>query len=254
MKRYAIIIESGNVKGQDDLPGARLDLRNWVRFLKSELGGAWEESEIWPVNKPTSAEVRTKLQEHADDYIFVAFSGHGEQRGDMVYVCLNDSEQNVSETIFTPNLGTVVLDCCRGSDNGRSGRIVEAKAMDSSTATFSLMNSCSVQDGLRRIKRCNRRTLFLNAIKNNPFSKVVRMYSCSKGQGAEEDPNAGGLYTSMLIGEAKSWGKSIHSCNHDKIYTTLDAHNSVVSELKKIGSQQLPEYQPVWQEYPFAIR
>ena len=51
-KRFAIIIESSDVKGLRDLPGARQDAENWRSFLMSDLGGAWiDKVEICVVNK-----------------------------------------------------------------------------------------------------------------------------------------------------------------------------------------------------------
>ncbi len=45
IKRVAIIIESSNVQGLADLPGARIDAANWRAFLMSDLGGAWNDHE-----------------------------------------------------------------------------------------------------------------------------------------------------------------------------------------------------------------
>ena len=77
MKRRAILIESSNVTGHDDLPGARVDVTNWRNFLKSDLGGAWEDSEIVTLRKPASQEVDLQLNAGADGYCLVAYSGHG---------------------------------------------------------------------------------------------------------------------------------------------------------------------------------
>src|SRR2546423_6424093 len=79
MKRKAILIESSNVKGHTDLPGARVDIENWKNFLKSDLGGVWEDSEIVSLSKPYSADVERELKVDYDCYCFVAFSGHGNE-------------------------------------------------------------------------------------------------------------------------------------------------------------------------------
>ena len=255
MNRHAIIIESGNVKGQDDLPGARLDFDNWVRFLQSDRGGAWEdEVEISKFHKPKVSEVTECLTKHCWDYVFLAFSGHGFQVGDYVSVCLNEDELAVSESYLTPTFGTVVLDCCRGPGGERGGMVVEA--MDSGLGTFSFLNSQSVQSRLlnRYLRRTNIKSAFMDEIKRHWSFDQVHMYACTKGQGADEDSTAGGLYTTMLIGQAESWGRNVNVVNLSNCYSTLDAHNDVVAELRIQGAQQTPVYAPQNQEYPFAIK
>ena len=255
MKRHAIIIESGNVKGQDDLPGARLDFSNWLRFLKSELGGAWDEgAEISVFHKPDVAKVKKCLKEHLWDYVFVAFSGHGCQYGESVYVCLNESELTVNERDLTPTYGTVVLDCCRGPGGESGGMVVEA--MDSAYGAFSFLDSQSAQSSLlnRYIRRTNIRSAFMREVSRHWSLNKVHMYACAKGQSAEEDSAAGGLYTTMLIGQAKAWGRKVGVGNLSHCYSTLDAHNAVVAELRSLGSRQTPVYVPQNQKYPFAIK
>jgi len=46
MKRSAILIESSQLQGKQDLPGARLDVEKWTTFLLSDKGGAWNADEI----------------------------------------------------------------------------------------------------------------------------------------------------------------------------------------------------------------
>lgn len=253
MKRHAIIIESGNVKGQDDLPGARLDFANWLRFLKSELGGAWEEGEITPMHKPTIAEVKTALSEHSQDYVFLAFSGHGYQPYDSVLVCLNDNEKFVSERNLTPQFGTVILDCCRGP--GDSGRTTVKEAMDSIPMTFALANSRVMSTDLSTyFRRSNIRSAFMQEVRKHLAFEGVRMYACTKGQGAGEDPAAGGLYTTMLMARARTWGSKIAHANQSNVYLTRDVHDDVVLDLQRMGIQQTPVYEPDDAAYPFAIK
>ena len=68
MKRKAILIESSNVVGLADLPGARVDVENWGRFLQSDLGGAWDSSEIRVLNKPFSTDLKKELDVSSDCY------------------------------------------------------------------------------------------------------------------------------------------------------------------------------------------
>lgn len=117
MKRKAVLIESSDVKGQTDLPGARVDIDNWKLFLESDLGGAWREAEIVVLRKPFSSDVTSAVNVAADVYCFVAFSGHGCEGS----VVLNDHNDNCSVSVLKPtgNRGTLIIDSCRGEGKGR---------------------------------------------------------------------------------------------------------------------------------------
>ena len=77
---------------------------------------------------------------------------------------------------------------------------------------------------------------------------VVRMYSCSRGQGADEDPASGGYYTSLLLEGAETWVKAI---NYATIYNTFEAH---LYAKTRLPSQQVPEYSPSNLTFPFAAK
>ena len=77
------------------------------------------------------------------------------------------------------------------------------------------------------------------------------MYSCASGQSADEDPYAGGLYTSLLINVAKSWYGSAQSNTY---YTTYDAHQQAAQLMKQYAPQQIPEYNKFPLKFPFAVK
>ena len=78
MKRQAILIESSQIVGQPDLPGAKVDVDNWSAFLQSDEGGAWRGDEIAIFRKPSWTALQARLAlEATTDYVFVTFSGHG---------------------------------------------------------------------------------------------------------------------------------------------------------------------------------
>ena len=263
MKRFAIIIESSDVQGKDDLPGARLDAQNWERFLKSDLGGAWSGNEILVLNKPSSWLVKARLEEHADDYVFLAFSGHGGEDASthVVKICLNDTEQHVPVNDVSPKaFGTSVFDCCRCLD--RSGRAIRAICEDSAEG---LSNKVAFANG-----RClsfllstqspavlngqNHRQRFLNELIQKrvcPYAKfdAVRMYACASDESAmDEDEKAGGYYTTFLIESAEEWGRQTRG-----VYSTKEAHDDACVRMAKKNPQQHPQYVPLWQAYPFAV-
>lgn len=253
MNRYAIIIESSHVANQDDLPGARLDALNWMEFLGSELGGAWEKNEIHLLPHPKLLDVQSCLHAWRNDYVFLAFSGHGCELNGHVYCCLNDGEQCVDSKSMTPQIGTAVFDCCRGKPDGDEGGRVVA-AMDACefglvNESFS-MNKSQWQNAYRRQAIKN---TFLNNVRVRGIDNAVRMYACASGQGAEESPEAGGLYTSLLIDGAKERKKSFLPGYVSAVYTTQDAHEYAKREMVTLAPQQTPEYYPNGLAYPFAI-
>lgn len=253
MNRCAIIIESSHVANQDDLPGARLDAQNWKDFLGSELGGAWENNEIHLLPHPDLEEVQAYIRTYRNDYVFLAFSGHGCEVGGHIYCCLNDTEQHVDSESMMPLIGTAVFDCCRGKPDSDDGRMVVA-AMDSRDSgllneSFAINN----RQWQKLLRRQAIRNTFLNNIRVRGFGNSVRMYACAKGQGAEESPEAGGLYTSLLIDGAKERNKSFLPGCMSNVYTTHDAHVYAKREMLTLAPQQTPEYYPDGLAYPFAI-
>ena len=265
-KRFAIIIESSNVKGQDDLPGARRDAANWSSFLKSDLGGAWRNNEIIRLSKPSSIDVQIQLILHEDCYVFLAFSGHGfaERKPSstelITKVCLNEKEQAVEIKEISPKqLGTAVFDCCRGIENvqgyvkiANEGFSVthQAPLHGTTDAAWQLVtNSAQPQSHAQEAIR----SVFSRQIENLRSFDTVSMYSCRKTESAGEDPNAGGYYTTLLMQGARSWAESQRSNRYYAVYNTKQAHDFACEAMKEVNPLQHPEYSPFWQWYPFAI-
>ena len=263
MKRFAIIIESSDVQGKDDLPGARLDAQNWERFLKSDLGGAWSGNEILVLNKPSSWLVKARLEEHADDYVFLAFSGHGKEDPytHIIKACLNDVEKYVPVDDISPKaFGTSVFDCCRCFDS--SGRMVTATCFDSmegiqqnKIALANARQSPIMEARIAAVLRSQRhRTSFLTALdekKSRLYANLdpVRMFACASDESAMDgDEKAGGYYTTFLIESAEVWGRQAHG-----VYSTKKAHDDACVRMAKKNPQQHPQYVPLWQAYPFAV-
>lgn len=265
-KRFALIIESGNVAGEKDLPGARADARNWHSFLMSDLGGAWREDEIEEMHKPSSACVRAKLQAHSNGYVFLVFSGHGSMEVVMSTgqwkscICLNDVERNVRvDTVVPQSNATAIFDCCRGKPEvgavAKCGHVLnEAFSMDS-LANESIATK-TIGVGLRACCRMG----FDNGLESMSTRYPVTMFACAQGQGAAEDGSAGGFYTSRLIANAHAWKNE--GLNHGlivppgvRILSTLDAHEMAREDVEqKTKGKQTPRYSPQSQKYPFAVR
>lgn len=255
MKRKAILIESSNVSGQSDLPGARVDVQNWQNFLKSSLGGAWDETEVVTLRKPLSSEVTAALNVENDCYCFVAFSGHGTDGA----VVLNDYRDNFPISDLRPKSrrGTLIVDSCRGLNEARMtnfsrgimaaneslGREVALNAKDGRSTDF---KKSAYLESLIMTRNAHS-TKWSGSILASTAG-IVEMLSCAKGQGAGEDPKAGGFYTALLLQSADLWELNTFGAG---VHTTRNAHDHAVSLLPP---QQTPEYKPDNLAYPFAVK
>jgi len=256
MKRKAILIEASNVRGQDEIPGAEVDIENWANFLTSDLGGAWDDSDIVPLHKPAAARLIIELGVPKNSYCFVAFSGHGHNGS----VLLNDSYDPFPIALLTPDSdrATVIVDACRGVEkinayiintkaamlNASLNEAVLTKALGGRTTVFARDASLSYA---RIMSTIEHRARWDQALLLTQKGKV-EMLACAQGQDSQEDPQAGGYYTSLLLQSAKIWnintaGAGIHSTRH--------AHDYAASNLPP---QQTPEYSPSWLAFPFAVK
>lgn len=254
MKRKAILIDASNVSGQSDLPGARVDIQNWKNFLTSDLGGAWRTGDIVTLQKPTSAALDRELNVDYDCYCFVAFSGHG-CNGSVV---LNEFLDTFSVAKLRPRSerGTLVVDACRGIEGARSYTFAEKiTAVNESSERKVIMNSQGGRatafevygsEAYRVLVLANHRSAWESAFDSS--TGIVDMLACSPGQAANEDPNAGGYYTSLLMQSADIWQSSASNAT---VHTTKEAHDYAA---RILPPQQRPEYRPAWLAFPFAVK
>lgn len=272
MKRKAIIIESSQVDGLDDLNGARKDARNWKNFLLSNLGGAWSSFDIVVLNTPLMSDVLSAISESSVDYLFVAFSGHGGiERGQEV-ICLANGDYPISllKKLICERSpkATLVLDCCRSEDEnvdvqversvprfesqGRTRSIHHDGPMCCRTGTYSFGEQMEKSIPSPSVSESSFASKWLASL-NNCGSGLVTMWACSRGQEAGEDSSEtskkGGYFTTALIKAALNWNRMTNTLH--LIYKTADAF---VDSLQFIHDpQQTPEYEPEWLSFPFAI-
>lgn len=258
VKRKAILIDASDVKGENDLPGARVDIDNWTRFLLSSLGGSWAADEIAPVlHKPLLGDVLRLLDANSDAYCFVAFSGHGSEGT----VALNDHNKSCPVSALKPKgtRGAMVIDSCRGIDMAqpfssslsksagilteRAGGVVMLNARDGSVTNFSRTDDARAP----MTEHVMSAARFKSAL-GASGAGIVSMLSCAKGEGAGEDPESGGYYTSALLDSAIAFYRDL---NRKDLLTTKEAHDYAAALMPK---QQNPEYSPISLSFPFAVK
>jgi hypothetical protein len=258
MSRQAIIIESSNIKGEADLPGAREDADNWIKFLKSNLGGSWSDSEIKRLSKPSSTTLDIWLNLYRDRYCFIAFSGHGRHstKANETYVCLNDSDRDYPISRLKPrgSKGTLIVDACRGTEDGKRAVITEATAMNE---VLDVANALRDRGQIVKLSASvleSQGYKWRNYLRDDALNGIVTMYSCNVGEGAGEyevgDPKKGGYYSSTLIAVAEQWSRKSYSSG---IYTTKQAHDDTVTYFQTAFPQQNPQYEPLYLRFPFAV-
>ena len=241
--------------GHSELPGARVDIKNWVNFLKSDMGGAWENSEIVSLSKPSSSQVKSELNVVSDCYCFVAFSGHGSNGS----ILLNDNWTNgypIESLKPSSRQGTLIVDACRGVEeavNFSFGEIAVAnesrvRSVELSAARHGYVMASDYYRSMQKLGELKSRhySNWESAL-NGSLRGIVTMLACSKGQAAGEDPDAGGLYTSQLLNSVVEWQKKVA----EGIHTTKDAHDYAARNLPR---QQTPEYSPLSLTFPFAVK
>jgi hypothetical protein len=237
---------------------ARVDVANWKNFLKSDLGGAWKDSEIVSFSKPNSGEVETALKVESDCYTFVAFSGHGSEGS----VVLNEHwiKNGYSIASLKPkgDKGTLIIDSCRGvsvmenmSFGNKIAAINESQGLVTASAALrgratEFANATTI---LNRAEQVQKHHAIWCADLTCCSNGIVEMLACAKGQAAQEDPTAGGYYTSLLLQSAELWQQS---STFAKVHSTKNAHDYAASMLPP--KQQAPEYRPLSLKFPFAVK
>ena len=292
MKRKVIIVEGSSVKDLDDLPGAQADTLNWRNFLRTSYGGAWGERCFSILKNPTPDMVLSCIRANRVGYLMVIFSGHGfhaiEENDD--FICLNPNktgERHLSVHLIEENIreyascGTLIIDACRGSEEGVKEKVVYKKAVnegmqqrtfcrtrkipiiiesdDSAEKTIVpdayWMDLFLTEKKLPEKEYVNQRfTYYKNWINNCNLDVYITMKACAITQSADEyifeqDGRMGGHFTCALLDAVKQW-KNQQQMPHIP-YTTLNAFDD--AEKLMPDSQQTPEYSPDGEEQVFAF-
>lgn len=199
MKRKAVLIEAAELKGHNDLPGARRDVVNYRQYLSSAFGGAWDEStEIDTFTKPGKKFLLEYIRYLSTyDYTIITFSGHGHHvtgRGlDESRICLNDTEELAVRDLYPNNPKSLII-----ADSCREVTVLEEEERKS------VLETLASKTAARHPNRANCRALFEEAIELAPPGPLY-MYSCNIGEVAAESNTRGGYFSRALIDVANEW-------------------------------------------------
>lgn len=219
--KKAILIGVSNVK--PDLPGVNKDLIAYKNYLKSNHGGAWEDSEIITLLNKNKHQIKLEISKHTEtDFLFMLVAGHGEFRKsvDDTVLCTSDTEYISMKDLFVGcKRQLMIIDVCRNIIDDLKINLaeesykVEGRVFDS---TFDFTRQMYRQEYIKLLR--------------NTSEGVLQYYSCSRNQSAGDDGN-GGTYSQYMLNAART---SQRTCNIN------ETHNKIKSAVNEKNPPQLP--------------
>jgi hypothetical protein len=247
MIRNALIVSNpGELGAQNYCEGVKVDVQNYISFLKSPLGGGWLEEEITHLSRPSCNDLDSYISKLAIyDYSFIAFCGHGfhsAQRGSTMLELKKGHEFDSLSLRNNANKRTIILDCCRKVERDL---IAESAVI----AKFA-----EAREALS-FAECRR---YFEVQVDKCANGIVVGYACSKNETAGDSQSNGGYYSHSLMKSATSWHEKDKTdlTKQYSYHTIVSAHNIAVPIVKQLsGGNQNPEIDKPRSEpyFPFAI-
>ncbi len=243
MTRKAIIIGSPGPKNSATyLKGVEVDLRYFASFLKSSMGGSWENHEITELFNCPSQNLMESFQNTNTDFLLVYFSGHGQQNLKETIIAINDNESISISQLFsiiqTPK-ALIIIDTC-----------IQLK--DDEYSSFSGPEYLSFKSLL---DQPNTRDRYLQII-SECAPCIAIAYSCSVGEMSSET-ELGGDYTYSLLKSSLEW---YDNPTNEGVLSINSAHELASQHLKsKSNFDQHPQIRSTHNQeenlnFPFAIK
>jgi hypothetical protein len=255
--KKALLIEASSVRNCNDLPGARKDIENWKTHLSEGHGGSWTSIRI--CSAPRLADLKSLIRDLTSTahYSLVVFSGHGyyDPSSRSNRIVLNDVDQGVSVEEFRPghNRSITLVDACRGIESGLVGLSALNESVQNKQGSFAE----------RTIMLANSRSMgpvppTVEQYRNHFDAEAVKilgralLFSCSITEGAGENKDAGGYYTSEILRAARRW----HSVVDSGVQTVNEAHAAAIEALKQKNVRQNPDsrFEAQGHRLPFAVK
>jgi len=220
------------------LAGVEVDIRNYRDYLKSPIGGSWKDSEIELLIGKSGTEVRNYISSLYNDYIFVAYSGHGGFKRSISSTVIELKGYDYPESILENSSCSWqlnILDTCRSI-------IKEQPLMKGFSALNEAVSGVTSDTSV----------FFLNAF-GDLEKGLMKIYSAGIGEAANEEPNEGGLYTYNELKISVNHGKTNNLGTYANINEIFNATKPVVQQ--KSNYRQNPEFLAGRRRYfpPFAM-
>jgi len=175
------------------LKGVDTDLHHFVSFLKSPIGGSWEDNEIAGLFKCPSENLIELFQSTYTDFLLVYFSGHGHQDLKETNIAINDSESlSVSQliSIIKAPKALIIIDTCRKS-------LVEEYSSFSGPEYLSFKSTLNQPNSSEKYMQ----------IISESTDGISIAFACSVGE-ISNDTEIGGDYTYSLLKTSLEWYES----------------------------------------------
>jgi hypothetical protein len=243
MTRKAIMIGSPGLKNSVNyLRGVDADLHHFVSFLKSPIGGSWEDNEIAGLFKCPSENLIELFQSTYTDFLLVYFSGHGHQDLKETNIAINDSESiSISQLIslIKAPKALIIIDTCR-------------KSVFEEYSSFSGPEYLSFRSTLNQPNS----SVKYNQILSESTNGISIAYACSVGE-ISNDTELGGDYTYSLLKTSLEW---YENQNNESVLSINGANELAHQYLKfKSNFDQNPQIVMTNNKednlnFPFAIK
>jgi hypothetical protein len=231
MNRKSLIISAAY--DDPNIPNVSNDAILWLRFLKSNLGGAWQDEEIIELEDPTKEEVQEAIINlKSEDYTFIVFIGHGaEIKSTLPWsetALYLRGDDYITKTDINPGTirCTLVLDCCRGKETSIG---ISKKAGDNLL--------------LEAYNKVIYRSEFVNQLQKSEKGLVV-IYAASYDEAASDTWS----FSKCLIYALQKWSSEYYG-----VINQPQAIEIATAILRKHTCQQTPEYNGGRRRHHFPI-
>ena len=252
MNRKAILIFN-NGGPSNYLPGVEIDKSNYLKFLKSAEGGAWEDSEIKVYDNSCDKELLLayinfiRLTEPIG-YWLIIFSGHG-------YV----NAQNETILELSPGKECSIQEIKKSTDNTRRLLIVDSCRLVIHSISESLKRErelfSDMTPGALYRERC--RDLYMDQLEKVYSPSFNVAYAAEYNQCAKDDDTTGGYYSGELLNAASSLISDRKSSYHyyDYVASFMDVHKMAQKAvIVKSNASQTPATDGYWLDtIPFVV-
>jgi hypothetical protein len=245
--RKAIIAANPGETGQENYcEGVNKDMESYGKFLRSPFGGAWYETEIAILRKPSQSSLRQVVQNLSMyDYSLVVFCGHGwySARNQSTILQLNRSESIDSKELRNGSRKhTLILDCCRKVEE--TILFEETRNVKTARARAFLTPSECRRYYDKRIEECS--------------TGLIVLHACSINETAGDDSENGGYYSYSLINAIEQWvgDNEVDVSRFSSILSVPSAHDRATPKVRELSAQrQNPQIEKPRAEkyFPFAV-
>lgn len=232
MVRKAILINDVGTE-KNRMQATKKDVFNFKRFLKSNTGGAWLDSEIYEIYNNTDIINSIHRITNNCDYTITMVSSHGciSESNNKLYVEING--EDYQEICFQNNSKRqlIIFDCCR-----TYSKIINVPKLKTFSVDSYKLNISKLY-----------REVYNSYIEESDMG-IITLYSCEPGYASSMNGD-GSFFINSLI-DAADYYK-----NKKEILYINEALKLSKELIKKYNKLQTPEMQQIKMKnfFPFAI-